>query len=237
MTAQELVTDALREIGVLNAVESPSGEDATFALGKLNRILDNLNAERRSVYADTFASYTLVPGTNPHTIGPTGANWTVTQRPQSIEMANLVFGTDSRMAVTIRDAQWYLSQTSRELTSSLPSDLYYEPAYPNGKVWLWPEPSVGYDLELLTRIVLGSLTLASTFTMPPGYQDAVTLTLAEDLAGAFGVPATPHLMRKADAARGRVWGTTRVIPRLQTADAGMPGGLSGTWDYRTGMNR
>jgi hypothetical protein len=67
-------------------------------------------------------------------------------------------------------------------------------------------PTTGLSVTLMTRQVLAALTLASTFTMPPGYQSAVTLTLAEHCAAAFGTqpkPSTIVLARQARPDRRR----------------------------------
>lgn len=232
MTILELITDALHEIGVTSAVDAPNGEDATLGLLRLNKLFDNLNAQQRMVYASTFDTYTLTPSLNPHTIGASGGTWTVTSRPESIEAANLIIG-DIRHPLSIRDAQWWSGISVPELQSDIPTELYYEKAWPLGKVWLYPEPSAAYEIELLTRVVLGSVALYDTFTLPPGYQDAITLTLAEDLVAPSRVPMPQNLPMKATKARGRVWTANAVIPRLRTADDGLGGGRS-TWDYRTG---
>ena len=232
MTVLELITDALHEISAIGAVDTPNGEDATLGLLRLNKLLNNLNAEQRMVYASTFTSYTLTPSLNPHTIGASGGTWTVASRPESIESASII-ASDIRHPVSIRDAQWWTDIATPETQGDIPTDLYYETSWPLGKVWLYPIPSAANELEILTRVVLGSVALSDDFTLPPGYQDAITLTLAEDLVAPFRVPMPQNLPIKAVKARGRIWAANSVIPRLRTADDGLGGGRS-TWDYRTG---
>jgi hypothetical protein len=231
VTTQDIVVDALRELGVLNAVDPPTGEDAELGLFRLNKLLDNLNAEQRSIYASTVTSYTLTPSLQPHTIGD-GGTFDTAQRPESIEGANLVID-GIRHPIELRDAQWRMGLSTPALESAIPTDLYYEKAWPLGKVWLYPVPSSADSVELLTRVVLASLALADDFTLPPGYQDAITLTLAEDLSVPFRVQVPQSLTRLAQKARGRVWTANSSIPRLRTADFGL-GGARSTWDYRTG---
>src|SRR5574343_1563542 len=104
-TALDIVTMALRDLGITNAVDPPSAEDAAFALSKLNVLLDNWNAERQAVYEDVFASYTLTPSLAPHTIGPSGT-FNVAQRPVSLEGCNLILTSTTpvtRTPITIRD--------------------------------------------------------------------------------------------------------------------------------------
>jgi len=237
ITAGDLCADALREIGVLNAVDPPSGEDAAFVLSKLNRILDNLNAERQAVYESVFATYTLTPALQPHTIGPTGT-FVVTQRPVTIEAANLVDTTvtpNVRIPLTLRDDAWWASVAVQGLTGTYPTDLVYSPGWPNGELTLWPVPTTALGLELQSRLVLAEVALTTTFSMPPGYRDMLILTLAEDCIGAYGRPVPSMLPSRAAAARHRVNVNNVQIPVLQTQDSGMPGG-KGYYNWMTGRN-
>jgi hypothetical protein len=235
-TAADIGTDALREIGVLNSVDPPSGEDAALALNKLNRLLDNWNADRGLVYADTIVSNVLTPALNPHTIGPTGdVDRHPAARVDQCGEHRERYGFAARSA--IRDAAWWVSQPDQTFSADRPSDLYYEPAWPNGKIYLLGVPGAAYTLELLIRVVLAQLALSDTFTLPPGYKDAITLTLAEDLVGPMRVPIPPLLPGKAKEARARIFGANLQTPRLQTRDSGMPGGRRSTFNYESGRSR
>lgn len=225
LTGRDIVTSALLEMGALGVEETAEDAIAVFALDKLNRILDNWNAERAAVYCDVFETFTLSPNTTPHTIGPTGATWTTTQRPETIEAASLLLTGGSLSVarpIRIRDAQWWADQRVKGLTSTIPTDLFPEPAWPNGNLFFWPVPTTAYDVELRRRVVLAALTLAGSFTMPPGYHDATVLTLAEDLCQPLAKPMPADLSARAAKARGRVFNANGVTPRLSTRDAGMP---------------
>ncbi|MCC6417225.1 MAG: hypothetical protein IT429_03135, partial [Gemmataceae bacterium] len=118
------------------------------------------------------------------------------------------------------------------------TDLYYDPTWPNGAIYLWPVPTQAYGLDLRTRVLLDAVTLSSTFSLPPGYQDAITLTLAESLASAYVRPIAASLAQAALAARARIQANNDVTPTLQTQDSGMPGygsGMDSNFNYRTGM--
>lgn len=238
-TALDLITEALQELGVLNAAEVPSGDDAALGLSKLNQIIDNMNAERAAIYAEVFTTYTLTANLNPHTIGPTGQTYTVTQRPVSIDGANII---DNTVSPTVRfplrvtsDYQDYLAVAVRGLTSPIPTVLYYDPAWPNGNIYLYPVPDTAYQLELMTRQLLSEYALTTTFSLPPGYKNALILTLAEDLQPAMHVPLAPKTEERAREARARIQGNNVPPARIQTRQAGMPGGSGGSgYNWRTG---
>lgn len=233
-TGATLCTEVLQELQVLQANESASNADAVAVLGIINLILDSWNAEREKVYADSLLTFTLTAALNPHTIGPTGATWTASQRPVSIEAANLIID-DIRFGINIRDRQWYSSLTTPELSTQQPTDLFYDPSWVNGKIYFYPVPDSAYSVELWVRIVLAQLALPDTVTMPPGYHMALKLTAAEDAATLFGVPVSMDLIRRASVARARIAANNVTVPKLATQDAGMPSNNRGGWfNYWTG---
>jgi hypothetical protein len=242
VTVAELVTNAALDLGLIDPTESLSTADQSYLIAVLNRLLNAWNADRRAVYATAFADYTLTADLSPHTIGPTGATFTAVQRPVSIDGANLILDTSSPAVLTpiaIRDAQWWLGQSVQALSSDVPTDLYYQPDWPNGKLYFWPVPSAAYQVQLLTRVLLAdTLTSGVTFTLPPGYELAVQLTLEEYAARGFGKPLPPELPRQASLARATIFANNDQIPRLETHDAGMTPGTGGRradFNYLTGQ--
>jgi hypothetical protein len=112
-TGLDLVKSALLEIGVLEAGEEPEGSVADFVLQKGNRLIDRWNAKREAIYTSEFLTFTLIANTQPLTIGPSSADFTVDQRPVSIEAANVILTTVSpavRVPLTVHDdPQWWMS--------------------------------------------------------------------------------------------------------------------------------
>jgi len=231
MTVQELIDDALLELTVLGAGETSSSEDSELGLRRLNRLLDTWNADRRAVYADQISSHTLTPSLQPHTIGTSTPTFSVTQRPVSIEAAHLVV-SGAVYGINIRDSTWWAGLTDPTLTGEIPTDLYYAPGWPNGSLYLWPIPTAAHTLELLSRIILSSVTAVTTFTMPPGYESAVVLSLAEMLATPFQVPPPPDLKQRARDARALIFGNNDPDPHMVVADVGL--GSRSSFDYRIG---
>jgi hypothetical protein len=241
-TTRQVLTDALVELGVYSVAETPSAADISIVLSVLNRLLDNWNAERAAVYVETFASFTLVPSLQVHTIGPAAETptWEVTQRPVSIDGADVAINNVSPTIytpITVHtDPNWWQSLAVPGITSEYPTDLYYEPAWPLGRVYLWPVPTSAFDVRLQLRVVLGSLGLADEFSLPPGYRDAITLTVAERAARAFGKALDPSLRLDASKARAVIFRNNDLPVPIQTADSGMPrGGRGPYFNYRNGQ--
>lgn len=244
MTWTDLIQDALMEIGVQDPIEPVDPNQLTLGLRRLNGILGLWNARGETSYAASFPSYTTTGSLNPHTIGPDSATWTATQRPVAILAANQLQGSGTnqvRLPITVRDQVWWFSQQLvPNVESSVVTDLYYDPTYPNGSVYLWPVPSGAVSIALQVRLLLSAVAeadLGSDIELPFGYERAITLTLAEDLATPLSVPMPQDLPRKASDARAVIFGVNSGPVRIRTRQSGVPGGApsdaSFNWISRT----
>ena len=234
-TQQDLITAAYQELGLIDPIETLSADMLAFGLQKMNRLLDKWNAQREAVYVDSPNSHTLTSGLNPHTFGPTGATFSVTQRPVDVFALNIVI-SDVRYPVHPHDAAWYASLSTPEITG-LPTDYFWNPGWANGSLYLYPVPDSAYEIEMWRRVLLTQVsTVTDTFSLPPGYWDAIVRTLAEDLAPAYNVPVSRDLKEKASEVRAIVFANNTVVPRLVTQDSGMPssGRNSGYFNWQTG---
>jgi hypothetical protein len=232
VTGTTLCTDVLVELGVYGPTQTPNPKDINVVLGQLTRLVDNWNADQQAIYADQFLTFTLTPSLQPHTIGPSGATWTTAQRPVSIEDAQLIVSSSQTYPITLREADWWNSIVNTGYTTDLPTDLYYSPTWPNGSLYFYGEPTAAYDVQLLCRGILSAYTLTTAFSMPPGYRDAMTLTLKEMCADAFAKTLSEKAIMDASKARARIFTNNTVIPKL-TSDAGLPGRDGSGFDYVT----
>lgn len=233
-TVLDVVIAALQEIGVLNAVDPPGAEDAQLGLSKFNRIIDNINAERAMIYFGALLPFPITPGLGAHSLGPTGV-WVTPQRPVKIVAASwLDAATTIATPIDVYDLSWWQSVPDPNATADVPSALAYSPEWPNGNVFLYPIPLVANIVVMEIWGILTALTLTAPFTMPPGYEDMITLTLAEDLTGPMRVPVPPMLSGKARAARARIMALNDQTSRITTIDAGIPGGGGRGFDFRLG---
>lgn len=218
MTASDIISNAFLEIGVGAAGETLQSEQSAFGLSKLNRLFDNWNADGDFIFASTLFQGTLTAEKNPHTIGTAGTDFIVTVgRPVRITDANLVL-TDVTPNIfrplKIVDDAWWMQNPVPTLDTKVPYYLYPNFSWPTGQLYLWPVPQTAYDIRLLIDTQIASLALSDTFSMPQGYEDAVTLSLAESLAAAYERPVNPQLSRAAAAARERIKSNNSDTPQM-----------------------
>lgn len=240
MTVAELITSGLRELGLIDITgQDVPAELSNVALGLLNRLFDEWNADGRALYADVHSSlFALVAGTNPHTIGvtansPTWALSTVAA-PRTISGIRLTDdnGETFSAPLRMRDASWWHGQTTPGTSSVWPTDFYYEPTWPNGSIYFFPEPSsAAIKAQVWYRALLAEVTLSTVFTLPPGYHAAVHETLKERIAQLppFQHAGSPVLADVALRARARAFGPNQRPARVVSDLA------SGRDDYDTAI--
>lgn len=147
-------------------------------------------------------------------------------RPVKIQNANIILNQTTpfvRCTLNIRDADWWMRQPTPTVTTSLPTDLYYNPAFPYGQLFLWPLQDTAYDLELEVWNQLPDKFYPTLkLSMPQGYQDALTYTLAESCGPAFGRPVSMDLQKLATQARSAIQERNAASPTIKTCDDGIP---------------
>ena len=227
ITARTIIADALIEIGVIDANRTMSAEEADYGLDKLNRMIDLWNAKQSFVVVIEHNSYTWTTSRTSYTIGPTGN--LVGTRPLRIERANLVLtaADNYRKALHIYEVMDW-AQIPYPAEDGAEADLiYYAPTTPNGTIYPWPYPEdesgpLANQLELFTWAQHSKFAdLSTEFSFPPGYEQAMVLSLAEDLSVPFGRAISQDLRDLARKSRMIIADLNMMPPRLRTRESGM----------------
>ena len=256
-TVRQVCTNALYEINVVAPGETPDPLELAFVLDKFNQLADSWTAQQVYIFASDLLSkdpsgnsYIFTPGLSPHTIGPAAIgsapspNFLVNnERPVRIVSANVLLSNVNpivRFPLEIRDKDWWAKQRVQTIETTLPTDLYYRPDWPLGSLFFWPVPNYAYQVEFeIETIVKGGFTLDVSFAAPPGYELAMTLTLAELCCPSFEKQPSPILLNAASRARLAVQGLNAAPPRINLNDFGQPSTSRprASFNYHTGLDR
>jgi hypothetical protein len=229
MTAQEYIEAAHTEIGVLVAGGSLTVADLAWGLSKLNRLLKSVSVIGVPLHLRVTDSFSLVSGTASYTIG-SGATIN-TARPIEIEQAYIrVDNVD--YPVHVRPMAEYHSIATKNVEDR-PRELYYDPTYPNGTIYLYYTPSDTDTMYLVSKKPLTTYASAATEVVLPGeYEDAVVLRLAILISSRFGRRVSSDLRINAVQAWNAMIGRN-MADTMKSVNVNIVGGTE-SYDINTG---
>jgi hypothetical protein len=183
----------MRLIEAVESGEAPTTDEQTDALAVLNQLLDSWSIQGLAVYRREFSPYVTAASQASYVIGA-GEEWDGA-RPTAIAEAYVTIdGYDYGLRV-LTDSE-YASEPNKTLESSVPESIYYDPAYPDGRVYVVPVPDTALTITLVHDEAFTALASVSTsLSFPPGYERALRYALAVELAPEFGKTPSPIVMR------------------------------------------
>lgn len=234
MTARDLLTATLRLIGVVASGETPTAAELNDGLVTLNTFISYLQTQGRTVYTFTRVTKAIVASQASYTIGAAGE--INRARPLQITKASvLLTSPDPDLEIPLRilaEDEWR-DLSTKPLTGTLPTELYYNPTYPLGTIHLWP---IGTDITVSLVLYLeepvGTLaTLDTVLSYPPGYERMLKYKMAVELAPEYQRQLDPVVVQTAAEAWAGVKRST-YRPQLLRVDAALLGG-GGRYNIRT----
>jgi len=181
--AQNILTRSAKAIGYLGRTEVLKAQDATDGLETLNAMLDSWSGEVLASYAhDTFA-HTMTANTSSYTIGSGGDIDGV--RPDNIDQAWIRDSNNLDYMMNIVPQDRWNALGQKDITSQIPTTMYYDPQYPLGIINIFPTPLLAYSLRFEAIIQQTTFsTMTHSLTAPPGYERAYILNCALELVAA-----------------------------------------------------
>lgn len=188
VTAGEIVTQAMYELGELSQGEDPSGEEMEDGLLRLNAMLRSWSGEG-NLFREASGTLTLPAGT---------ASGTLPADVRDVSSVRYV-GSFNRPL-----AQWNRSQfysVPNRIQTGTPVAYYVSETISGRTITLWPVPSAGAKLELdYSRVAQTVTDPSETVDVPEEWQEALIMGLASRLASMFGTTETaPQKVARIDA--------------------------------------
>lgn len=178
LTAQEVITDALLEIGVLGAGQTASATDYDVCLRALQNVLKEMPMHGLSWPKITVA--------------PVALAWS-SLTPGQVTMPADYFGVpvvsftqdacDIDLTVIAKAAYDAISSPAR--TATHPTHIYIGP---NNIGYLWPVPTLDPALTISYQAVTLDASMLATPDVAQSWIGGLTLWLAYEVAAKFGVP-------------------------------------------------
>jgi hypothetical protein len=238
VTAMDLITSALRLIGVLASGEQPDISDANDCLMVLNQMLDGWNADGLAIFTTTADDYALISGKQAYTLGP-GGDFD-TNRPAQINSMSVILLSNPSNPIEIPIAMysvddWQNKIPVKKVNGSFPQICYDDGGFPLRTLSVWPIPQQANSLRVYSWQPLGLAISQQTLTInhtdgsitnqavlpplqmalsfPPGYAEAFRYNLAVRLSAEFAATLPPIVQAIAVGSLARL--KTMNAPDLQ----------------------
>lgn len=218
ITAQDLISGALKLLGVLAAGETLKPADAVDGFARLNELIDSWGTQRMTMFTTARSVYSLVSGTRDYTIGPGG---TFNQaRPMFIDAVSIIPNFTPAIEVPISlysDDQW-AALPYKTFATGWVNAIYYDYADASllGTISIYPTINVsGFSLVLYTPTAVTQFAdLTTIYSLPPGYAKALRFNLAVTLAPEYGLTPLPAVSVGADDSLAWVKRSNTRLPEL-----------------------
>jgi hypothetical protein len=197
-TAGDIITGALRLIGVVAEGESPSPESAADALSAMNQMIESWNTERLSVYATQDQIFSWPATVISRTLGPTGDF--VGNRPILVDDATYFKDPSTGVSYGLKliNQQQYNGIALKTVRSTYPQVMWVNMTHPDIEMYIYPVPTRVLEFHIVSVEQLSRpAILATNLTFPPGYLRAFRYNLACELAPEFGVEPSRQVQRVA----------------------------------------
>lgn len=194
-TVSDLLSDALYMNGAFGAGDDISADDMNLTLRTCNRMLASWGNERQMIFGISRETFTMTPGT---------ADYSTTLLPNGrpVQIASIVVQLSNIFyEVELIDDETF-NAIPYKIVQSIPSQCYYDQAYPNGTMSFYPIPYAAFTCYVsMLRTLTSPLTLNGAVSLPEGYEMAIVSDLSCMVAPSFGRPVTQDMKDNRDYAR------------------------------------
>lgn len=176
MTARDMVTQALREIGVLASGENPSADELGDGILRLNSLLKAWAAKGLNLWRDTEATVTV----------PAGSASVPLPGALSVGDAWILYADGRERPLALWEADQF-SGIPNKTTQGDPLAYMLTTSTAGLTLRLWPVPVADTAIRYsYGRITADVVQPSDPIDVPQMFQEAVWMTLAVRLAPTFG---------------------------------------------------
>lgn len=225
ITAGELIKSSMRLIGALGNDVVLTQRDHDYPLQALNMLLDSWSNQSLTIWQVSQEIFSLIPAHNPHTWGiggdfnsprPVRLLTLKARIPNSVDYDVILMAYDDYAAVQVKTIQ-----------SSIQTYAYLDNAYPTANLFLYPVPSIAYQLIAYSeKPIIGPTDTRTVISMPPGYLRALKYALAVEIGDEYKTPASPAIRQQAMLALADIKRTNSRATTLRVDPALLRGGGS-----------
>lgn len=174
---RDLVSGALRLLGVVGQGQTAKGQEIVDGLNVLNEFIDSLNVAGTILYADTSSTF----------------NTPVFSAPQVNITTAFYTSNGINYPLAIVDIDFINDIPDRAITGT-PAVIYSNNQFPNSTYTVYPTPSSG-TVTIGYKAKLGAVMLDDIVSIPPAFQRMLRYNLAVSIAPEYGLEAPAGVQR------------------------------------------
>lgn len=195
-TVSKLLHLAALDAGIVGNGQSLNGEDTETMFDTLQQMLALWRTDDLEVYCHKNLNVQMT-GALTYTIGAGGV--VDTDRPPMIEQAIFLDGvnTTSYPLSIIRTLEDWQRIAVKVLPGQIPVAIRYEPTFPLGTLYVWPQPAAGVIQLTVKQPFPIYQSLGDDLVLPPEYEAPIRFNLAKWAAAAFSTPLRPDIAQLA----------------------------------------
>lgn len=195
----EVITAALRKIGILPSGGTPTANQVSDATAALNGLVKTLQADGMPLWKILSQTFTQVAGTATYTVGPSQT----INCPKPLRIIQAIYTPTSgvNLPMNIYNRYDFNNLPQGPTVTGSPINFYYQPGRLIGTITLWPTPAdaLGTITFHYQSMYEDMTTSTDDFDFPSEWILPLTYMLAWVMAPEFGVPLLDRNSLKADA--------------------------------------
>jgi hypothetical protein len=209
----KIITNMYRSIGVIN----PTAGELDAALNSLNDLLEFWSINDLMVYVNVREALTLVVSQATYTLGTGGDLNSV--RPETI--VDIFYRDDNDSDTPIRHStELEYNAIPNKTSEGRPTEWFYAPEYPLGKLYLYPVPNDTNTLQITSKKPFSTVAIGDSLILPNGYNRAIKWNLALEMSPDNDMPADPIIVKHATDSLLDIQGKN-AKPLIMRSDSGM----------------
>lgn len=179
-TVIQTITDAMVDAGLLMEGATPSSDQQTKNLRRLNDLIELWQTQGLKLWLERDTSITLVAGTSNYTVTNGGA------RVMRITQGYWLSSAGNRTPVNLISREEYTRLSNTTNTGAVTS-IFVEKLVTSTKVWTWPVPdatAAAGTLHVIGQITVPNFTLTTddlTISFPKEWAIALRWGLADEI--------------------------------------------------------
>ena len=173
-TGLQVITDALKLVGVVAGHEVPTSAEQQDSFARLNELIDSWGTHAQTMFLPRRTVVPLVAGQQTYTVGD-GGDVDVDPAPMTVETASYVVAgsVPTEVFLDVASDQAAVGVAQKALTGTPPQVLSYTRGAPLGELWVWPVPNAAVSVVLYWTQPLSQFPdLVTPVALAPGYAQA-----------------------------------------------------------------